>query len=1666
MALPGIFVTVGAKIDGFEKSMGDVSKRLNAIDREASRAFSGFEKVGQRLSTIGTGLTAAITLPLAAAGAVATKFAVDFESEMRKVTSLLGGATATEFAELNKKVLEMSRSLGIDAVGAAKAVYEAISAGIPKENVIDFVTVASKAAIAGATDTKVAVDALTTIIAAYGLKTTDAKAVSDALFQAVNVGKFQFEDLAKAIGPAANQANNLGISYQELLAATASLSLTSGGVSIAVTQIESAMRALLQRTPEMDAALAQIGFKTANAAIAALGFEGTLQELRKTAKGSTETFNAYFGRIEGATGALGLTGKAAETVAKHYDVLKKSADGVGATQTALEERNKSTARQFEALTAGLKVTAIEMGTSLLPAVNKLIVSLKPLIDFLASAVKMFGELPPGVQAAALAIAALAAAAGPLILAAGSIIKALAVIGPAITSLTGMFGIAGGAGLSGALAIAGPLAIAFGVAIAAWAIVTAINEVSRLHTEMKRLTETMERGGAATKEEARVIKILESAIVSHNKQIGVQQVEVSSTGKSVAEYTEALKKAIKENNIGTSSFEKSGKALTATANAADRAATTEKELAEAVKKAEAAYKTALRAYDQGKISLENLTQAQVNLIRAQDAADPERIAKRHESAYFSMLDRFEETASGIIKAGEDLKKADEALAQSAVDLAVDYGKAHSEITKAAAKTVEIVVPLNKRLPEGLQRAMDEIKRVADAYEQLGLTAPKVMQATVEANKKAWETISKDAGSRSVVALEAWIKYEESRQDAARRSGQVIPEEQRKALDKAQEQLDRALGKQVGTWGQFTKQVSTIINDFAKDLARGTVDLIKNLFDFDGFNKKLREDSEKLRDELAERSEALEQFRTDTAKKIADAESGYAAQLAKETGEIQSALAERTAEYEQYVEEVAVKLETLRNVEAERLSNEVGDLAEKLRDKEYVYEEYLVSVGEKEKELRDSHAERLAEQLANLRDNLRDRTRSYDDFVVDANEKLARIGEDLAETVEDAMRSNSRRMEDENTDFWRDKERFDENIQKENTDFARDQEKLNEDILKASKKGDKEQVASLRKSLKQRTADHVAEVAAIKKTLEQRTADHEKAVKRMKEDIAEQVDDAKQRAREQTDDLNRNLALRTRDHQAFIAENLKDQETLTTKSKESLAKQLGDLQENVAKRTAELLKFREETDLAIVAAGEKSAVRLKKEEDDLQSSLDERRYKQEAYERDTADKIDALTLKYIEKQAEEVAGLNSAFDAKLKEYDKYRTGVEQKMLELEEAHKGPLDRIKDMFKTVFDSAAEAVLRLASEEVIGRVIKQLKEILDLGPKVAGVLIPSAPVPGVPSVPTPGGTPPTIPGGSPADVAGTALSTSISGLINVVTGVITAVASVISAIYDIRQEGTLNQIERNTAAGSIHLKNILEKANAFWPVALDTHRFLGDVITPVLREIRDGLKTLFAVNLNLTGEDEKNLVSSLITRVGTFDTLATDRLLDINASIGSLLTATQDVRSGIVGAIATNADRITASVARVENKLPGTIEKIFGGGGSVFGLAGLIPGLIAQVIKGGGSDEELIEENTRFTAVGIIGKSGVVDTLREFAPFLETINKFNYDVLQPWMAEMSDLLRDGTNSTLADIRTLLAAPLVNAEAEAGLFGDGKLTVNLTVDGRVLSNVQIGLAELAGAGV
>lgn len=92
---------------------------------------------------------------------------------------------------------------------------------------------------------------------------------------------------------------------------------------------------------------------------------------------------------------------------------------------------------------------------------------------------------------------------------------------------------------------------------------------------------------------------------------------------------------------------------------------------------------------------------------------------------------------------------------------------------------------------------------------------------------------------------------------------------------------------------------------------------------------------------------------------------------------------------------------------------------------------------------------------------------------------------------------------------------------------------------------------------------------------------------------------------------------------------------------------------------------------------------------------------------------------------------------------------------------------------------------------------------------------------------------GGSAGGAGGAVASAGLNAVLGTVFAGVGAAAGIGNLIVGIRQEGTMNQIERNTAAASIHLQHILENSNRYWPPIEQINGFLWGTFQPALASL-----------------------------------------------------------------------------------------------------------------------------------------------------------------------------------------------------------------------------------------
>lgn len=299
----------------------------------------------------GIGISAGIAFARAAKGAY--DFEKQFQQSMKEVATLSNGIKGSLTDYMNQ-VMEITRTVPVEANEAAKALYQIVSAGHDGANGMKVLEASAKAAVGGVTDTATAADAITTVLNAYKLDASKAQEVSDQLFTTVRLGKTDFGQLGKSIAQAAPIAASFGIDIKEVLGAVASITKQGVPTSEAMTKIRAAILGTAN----------QLG----DAAFKGRTFQEALQLIYDKAGGSSTKMKELLGTDEALQAALMLTGEKAKEAASDLDEVNNSA---GAAEAAFKEMASSAENQMKLLGNNITAALRPMGESILKEISSI-----------------------------------------------------------------------------------------------------------------------------------------------------------------------------------------------------------------------------------------------------------------------------------------------------------------------------------------------------------------------------------------------------------------------------------------------------------------------------------------------------------------------------------------------------------------------------------------------------------------------------------------------------------------------------------------------------------------------------------------------------------------------------------------------------------------------------------------------------------------------------------------------------------------------------------------------------------------------------------------------------------------------------------------------------------------------------------------------------------------------------------------------------------------------------------------------------------------------------------------------------------------------------------------------------------------------------------------------
>ena len=341
------------------------SKRMR---RAMAAADGALGRTMKRLAVAG----AAFTAFAAVVGVKAVQAMARFGKQMAEVWTLLPTVGGDAIRALGKDVLTLSDKLGVATTELTQGLYQALSAGVPKGNVIDYLSVAAKTAIGGVTDTKTAVDLLTTTTNNYASAGVDARVASDVWFTAVRLGKTTIGELGATVSTLLPVAKAYGVDFRDAAAAVTLLTTRGVKTSEAMTQMAALMKSVLAPTIRQTSRWTAYGLSVddVRAAIEDKGFGAGIASLVHHLQGLGATdadIRALLGSSEALNSAMILASE--DGGAKLVEITDAMNDAAGATDAAFERMAATVEHRWRRAQIHFQNHMIRLGYKLLPAVT-------------------------------------------------------------------------------------------------------------------------------------------------------------------------------------------------------------------------------------------------------------------------------------------------------------------------------------------------------------------------------------------------------------------------------------------------------------------------------------------------------------------------------------------------------------------------------------------------------------------------------------------------------------------------------------------------------------------------------------------------------------------------------------------------------------------------------------------------------------------------------------------------------------------------------------------------------------------------------------------------------------------------------------------------------------------------------------------------------------------------------------------------------------------------------------------------------------------------------------------------------------------------------------------------------------------------------------------------
>lgn len=358
-----------------------VDKGLKGAKGKLGKFKDGLKTAGK----VGGAAVAAAAAATVAFGVKSVKTFASFEKGMNEVFTLLPNISKKGMDDMSKQALDLSTKMGILPDKVVPALYQALSAGVPPDNVFKFLETAAKASIGGATDLATAVDGLSSVVNSYGADSVDANKAADLMFTTVKLGKTTMEELSATLYNVLPVASSVGVGFDQVSAALAALTAKGVPTAQATTQLRQAILSLTAPAEGQRKAMAGLGIdvdKLKEEIKKPGGLIKAMNMIKTAAKGDAEVMKKLLGSVEGMQAVLALT---SDDGKKFNEMLGEMDKAGGATDKAFKQMDQGVSRTFDRLEGMFEKFKVLIGKALAPVLK----ALEPVLTAISKAMENF-----------------------------------------------------------------------------------------------------------------------------------------------------------------------------------------------------------------------------------------------------------------------------------------------------------------------------------------------------------------------------------------------------------------------------------------------------------------------------------------------------------------------------------------------------------------------------------------------------------------------------------------------------------------------------------------------------------------------------------------------------------------------------------------------------------------------------------------------------------------------------------------------------------------------------------------------------------------------------------------------------------------------------------------------------------------------------------------------------------------------------------------------------------------------------------------------------------------------------------------------------------------------------------------------------------------------------